>query len=157
MTIPSTITSFVESKNIEFEIVAHRPTQTSLESAHAAHVSGNLVAKGVLLSDRKGYLLAVLPASCELELRELERHLDTPLTLTPEAHLAEAFTDCAYGAVPALGPAYGLRTIVDRTLADAKDVYFEAGDHEELIHVSGDGFRALLSGAEFAQISRRQH
>jgi Ala-tRNA(Pro) deacylase len=35
---------------------------------------------------------------------------------------------------------------MDQALASLANVYFEAGDHEELIHVSGEAFQTLLSG-----------
>jgi Ala-tRNA(Pro) deacylase len=34
------------------------------------------------------------------------------------------------------------------------DVYFEAGDHEDLIHVSAENFQKLMSGAEHASFSK---
>jgi Ala-tRNA(Pro) deacylase len=34
------------------------------------------------------------------------------------------------------------------------DVYFEAGDHEDLIHVSADNFQKLMSNAEHASFSK---
>jgi prolyl-tRNA editing enzyme YbaK/EbsC (Cys-tRNA(Pro) deacylase) len=37
---------------------------------------------------------------------------------------------------------------------DKDDVYFEAGDHEELVHVDRTGFRKLLRGVEFLDISQ---
>jgi Ala-tRNA(Pro) deacylase len=43
-----------------------------------------------------------------------------------------------------MGPAYGLETVVDDVLAEQPDIYFEGGDHEQLIHVSAEAFHALL-------------
>ena len=34
------------------------------------------------------------------------------------------------------------------------DVYFEAGDHEELIHVSADNFQKLMHNAEHASFCK---
>ena len=157
MTIPQTIADFVQQKQIKFTIVNHPKSQTSLESAHSANVNQEKVAKAVLLSDRDEFVLAVLPASHELELTRLENELDTPLMITPEENLVQAFGDCAHGAVPALGAAYGIRTIVDSALADMDEVYFEAGDHTELIHVSGDDFCRLQPKARFVAFSHPRH
>ena len=54
------------------------------------------------------------------------------------------FDDCEPGAVPATGPAYGCATLLDEHLARADDVYFDAGDQEELIDVKGSLFRQAL-------------
>ena len=83
--------------------------------------------------------------------------MNMPVSLVSEERLTEAFADCAPGAVPALGAAYGLRSIVDLSMACASDVYFEAGDHEDLIHVSGEDYRKLiLDDAQFAEVSRHK-
>ncbi len=157
MPIPSTITKYCNAKHVHFSVVTHPPSQSSLESAHGAHVSGEKVAKGVLLNGQKGYLLAVLPASHELRMDRVEHYMNMPVSLAPESKLTEVFSDCAPGAVPVLGTAYGLRSIVDLTLAYATDVYFEAGDHEELLHVSGEDFRKLIrDNAQFAEISKHR-
>jgi Ala-tRNA(Pro) deacylase len=56
----------------------------------------------------------------------------------------ECFPDCDAGAVPALGPAYGLDTIWDDGLLERSDLYFDAGDHEPLLHVSTTDFAGML-------------
>jgi len=37
-----------------------------------------------------------------------------------------------------------METLVDDALAEQSDIYFEAGDHEQLIHVSAETFQTLL-------------
>ena len=69
------------------------------------------------------------------------------LGLAAESELGNLFFDCEIGALPALGPAYGVETVVDDALAEQPDIYFEAGDHEQLIHVSAETFQALLGDA----------
>jgi Ala-tRNA(Pro) deacylase len=34
--------------------------------------------------------------------------------------------------------------VVDDAIAEQPDIFFEAGDHEQLIHVSAETFQALL-------------
>jgi Ala-tRNA(Pro) deacylase len=41
-----------------------------------------------------------------------------------------------------------LRTLLDTKLRDAPEVYFEAGDHESLVKVSGETFRSLMADAD---------
>jgi Ala-tRNA(Pro) deacylase len=53
-----------------------------------------------------------------------------------------------------LGQAYGLMVLVDETLLDQDEIYFEAGDHTELVHVSGQDFEALMVHAGHGQFSR---
>jgi Ala-tRNA(Pro) deacylase len=55
--------------------------------------------------------------------------------------------------VPALGAAYGMETLLDDSLAAQDDVYIEGGDHESLIHLSGESFRTLLGQARHGDFS----
>ena len=70
--------------------------------------------------------------------------------------MAKGFNDCDPGAVPPIGEACGIKTIWDPTtsLGQLVDIYFEAGDHNHLIHVSGEQFHALMASAERGQFSQ---
>ena len=39
--------------------------------------------------------------------------------------------------MPPVGPAYGVLTVVDDSLPRDGDLYFEAGDSEDLVHMTG--------------------
>ncbi|MEJ2514057.1 MAG: YbaK/EbsC family protein [Gammaproteobacteria bacterium] len=157
MTIPSTVRSFLEDKQVPFDRTVHTPSITADEAAEAAHVSGDKVAKAVVLRDEAGVLLAVLPASHVLHVLELGKLMGRDLRLAEEGEFRSLFPDCEPGAVPAVGPAYGLETVVSDALADADEIWFEAGDHVTLLHVSGEDFRRLLSGATLAGMSSHRH
>ena len=85
-------------------------------------------------------MLAVLPASRHIQFEELRRLLGSEVDMANEEQVETLFLDCEPGAVPALGAAYGLNVVVDDTLAQQPDVYFEGGDHASLVHVSGGEF-----------------
>ena len=68
MTIAPTLAARLEQAGIQPEIVTHPHTPSASRTAQASHVSGDRVAKAVLLKDETGYLLAVLPASHHLNL-----------------------------------------------------------------------------------------
>jgi Ala-tRNA(Pro) deacylase len=143
----------LNSEGVDYEVVSHAPTASSAFTAAAAHVPGDQLAKSVLLEDEKGYLMAVVPASCRLELGALHRMLDRPLGLATEAEVSELFWDCAAGAIPALAGAYGIEAVYDDRLLAQSEVYIEAGDHEALVHLSGEQFRHLTAAAMHAPIS----
>ena len=71
------------------------------------------------------------------ELDELRRLLGNEVDIANEEQVETLFIDCEPGAVPALGAAYGLKVIVDDSFAQQPDIYFEGGDHTNLVHVSG--------------------
>jgi Ala-tRNA(Pro) deacylase len=144
MAIACTVSNYLAEHDVAYDVLTHPHTATSGESAQAAHVPGTRLAKSVVLEDDSGYLMVVLSSNRKVNLGELHRQLNRNLGLATEGELGKLFKDCEIGALPAVGPAYGLETVVDDTLAEQADIYFEAGDHEQLIHVSAETFQALL-------------
>lgn len=144
MTIAATIADCLAAQDVDYDVLTHPHTATSGESAQAAHVPGSRLAKSVILEDEHGFLMVVLPSSRKLNLQELHRQLNRNLALATEHEFGKLFADCEIGALPPLGPAYGVETVIDDALAEQPDIFFEAGDHEQLIHVSTETFEALL-------------
>jgi hypothetical protein len=79
--------------------------------------------------------------------------LQQPVTLATEDEAAALFPDCDPGAVPPIGTAYGLGSLVDESLDGKPEIYFEGGDHQTLVHVSGDAFRKLMENVPHGRIS----
>lgn len=144
MAIAMTFKQYLDQRGVPYEVVSHPRTYSSMRTAEAAHVPGHRLAKSVILEDDKGYVMAVVPSNRQLRLRSVSDRLHRELRLASEPEIGTLFKDCDVGAIPPVGPAYGLETLVDDTLAREPDVYLEAGDHEELIHVSHDVFIDLL-------------
>jgi Ala-tRNA(Pro) deacylase len=153
MAIATTIREYLESRNVKYELVAHPHTDSAMRAAEAAHVPGDKVAKPVLLGDDHSYLLAVIPATHRLDLDRLNQVMARSLEMLPEDEIETTFSDCERGAIPAVGEPYGVDVVVDPSLIHQPDVYFESGDHEHLVHIDGDAFRALLEHAPRAQVS----
>ena len=144
MTIALTVSQYLAEHDVPYDVLTHAHTATSGESAEASHVPGSRLAKSVVLEDEQGYLMVVLPASRHVDLGELHRQLNRDLGLATESELGTLFADCEIGALPAIGPAYGMETLIDDAIAEQPDIYFEAGDHEQLIHVSAEAFETLM-------------
>ncbi len=155
MGVPDTITTFLRAHDVSFQVVEHATTACSAETAEAAHVPGDLLAKAIVVCDGERYLVAVIPATRRLDTDALADLVQRRLGLAAEEDFALLFRDCRPGAVPPIGEAYGLVTIVDDAIANAPDVYLEAGDHEHLIHMTRGSFTALTVHAEHGRISAR--
>lgn len=156
MSIASTVDYALTLTDVDFSILRHQPSATSAETAHKANVAESQLAKAVALRDELGPLLAVMPANRRLDLERLREQLRRPsLRFMSEEELSAVFFDCEEGAVPPVGPDYRVPTVVDKALMTKDDIYFEAGDHEELVHVDRTGFRKLLRGVEFLDFSHR--
>ena len=146
MAVAETIQRFLEQHSVEYDLVSHPHTGSSHGTAEAAHVSEDHIAKAVIVKDAAGYAMVVVPASNWVEVEHLRKELNRDFHLATEDELAKLFNDCEAGAVPPLGPAYGIETFLDEALTSLANVYFEAGDHEQLVHTAGEAFRTLLGG-----------
>lgn len=153
MAIAYTVEKYLNMHDIPYDVIKHPHTQTSLKTAYAAQIEGDCLAKAVLLEDDDGYIMAVLPATHHVKLGMLRHQMGRQVRMASEREVSDLFQDCERGAIPALGQAYGIETILDDSLMEHRDIYFEAGDHEELIHMSCEQFEEAMSSAMHGQFS----
>jgi Ala-tRNA(Pro) deacylase len=154
MAVAITVKQFLSNRNVSYETLFHDRTETALESASVAHIPAESLAKAVLLTSSSGeFLLAVLPATHHLEMDRISQYLGIDVYLASEDDMAELFTDCAVGAIPPAGKAYGLKTVWDDSLSNIDDIYFEGGDHNTLVHVNKDAFLRIMSDSEHTVLS----
>ncbi len=152
MAIAISVQQYLNNNGIKYDSIKHQRTGSSSESARASLVPGENLAKGVVLRNQEGYLLTVLPSSQMADLNKVGGLLHRPVALALEEEINALFPDCEDGAVPPIGAAYSMQTIVDESLDLVDDVYFEAGDHRTLIHLSGTQFHKLMRKSPHASI-----
>lgn len=153
MAISICLKEYLDTCGVHYDIVAHRQTRTSAQTAHEAHIPGDQLAKTVILEDENGYFMAVVPSTHRVDLGSLHHKLHRQVGLATENDLKDLFSDCVLGAIPPVGSAYGIPSYVDVSLDDETDVYFEGGDHEALVHMSGREFRELTRSAQHGRFS----
>ena len=153
MTIARRLKWFLDAQGVDYEVLPHAPSATSEETAVRAAIPAGWLAKPVLLEDEDGYLMAIVPASHRIDLGALSDQLHRDLELASERELRALFHDCAPGAMPPMGPPYRVPTVYDEALVELDDVYFEAGDHEDVVHMKATSFLGLLRGARHGRFS----
>lgn len=153
MAISLTLLEYLEWEGVDYELVPHPFIAGSMQTAQQAHVSGEQLAKCVVLEDGSGYLMTVLPATHHIDMDKLKEITDRDLHLATEKEISDLFDDCSKGAIPPLPEAFGYRGLMDRSLNECNDIYLEAGDHTELVHLSGDDFKYLMANTDKANFS----
>jgi len=153
MAIATTLSGYLDSRGAVYSVLKHRHTASSLETAEAADVPGDQLAKPVVLHDDRGYVMAVIPATHKARLGVISRLMDRELGMAREEELKTLFGDCELGAVPVVGDAYDVEMVWDDSLTTIPDVYFESGDHEILIHMQSEDFKQLMKDVPHGQIS----
>lgn len=152
MTIAPTLQRHLD-RNVTYEVVTHDPTMSSSRTAEACHVSGERLAKAIVLRRSGSYMLAVLPASRRVSLADLKLQVGDGIDLATEDEIRWLFPDCALGAVPPVGECYDLEVIVDDSIGEQPDVYLEGGDHTTLVHLDRAQFARLMRAASHGRFS----
>ena len=152
MSIATTVGDALAFEEIDFKILRHA---AAADAARPAEISPERLVKAVLLKDSHGYLLTVLQATRILDNEVLRTELHRHLTVAEDEDLDDLFCDCVVGSVPPIGPWYRVPTVVDSSLREQPDLYFEAGDDDSLVRVTETGFERLLEGAEYLAFSRQ--
>lgn len=148
MAIALTLQEFLDWENVDYTVLQHPYTISSLGTAEAAHIPPEQLAKSVVLCDEYGFIMVVVPASHNINLDRMRMLYGRQFQLANEAEIADLFYDCEDCAVPALGEAYGFDVLVDEELEQYSDIYIEGGDHRALIHIPGNTFHQLMADAE---------
>ena len=142
------IAQFLTERNVAFDLIPHRETHDAQRMAATIHVSGNQVAKTVLLRANGGftYIVAVLPAPTNVDLQCVAEMLGgSRIQLATENEISQHCPDCELGALPPFGSQYGMKTVVDESFGEDDVIVFEGNTHHEAIR---------MSFADFCQIER---
>ena len=137
--------AFLDENNVKYVTIKHSSAYTAQEIAASAHVSGKEFAKTVIIKIDGKMVMAVLPASYQLNFKLLHEIFGTQqVTLATEAEFKYAFPDCEVGAMPPFGNLYDMEVFVAESLAEDENIAFNAGNHTEMIKLRYADFEHLV-------------
>lgn len=138
------IQDYLKQHRARFELHEHSPAYTAQEVAAQEHVSGNQLAKVVVVKADKEFAMCVLPASYKLDMEKVATALDArKVRLADEGELAKLFPDTEVGAEPPFGDLYNLSTLVDNHLTEEDEITFQGGSHRQAIRMKYTDYAAL--------------
>ncbi len=137
------VPEFLNEHRVPYEMIVHPPAYTSQKRARCLHVPGKQLAKCVLLARSRDFLLAVLPATRQVDLERLSITLEQPVRLATDLEVAEVFRDCEWGVLMPFGTLYGLATLLDESFEPDSIMVFEAHFHAMTIRMSCRDFERL--------------
>ncbi|HYP69385.1 MAG TPA: YbaK/EbsC family protein [Variovorax sp.] len=155
MSIAAQLSDYLTRQGARYEVRMHEHSRTSAETARCANLPASQLAKSVILEDETGCVMAVVPADRIVMLGEFARLLGrNKLRLAQEERVAQLFEGCEPGAIPAIGMAWGIPTIVDDELESNEVVYVEGGDHERVLRMTHEQFHELMRAQPHGNFSR---
>ena len=142
----SKLRTFLDSHHIKYLVISHSLAYTAQGVAALAHVSGKQLAKTVIVKIDGVLAMAVLPASCHVDMNQLQKLTGAQaVELASEREFKDAFPDCETGAMPPFGNLYDMAVYADTSLADHEEITFSAGTHRELVRMKWDDMLRLVS------------
>lgn len=157
MAIAMSLQKYLDGRGVPYEVMPHMRSTRSTTTARATGIAAEDLAKGVLMKYANGYILAIVPASRQVSLDEVGAMFEREVALATENEVAAVFKDCETGAIPPIATAYGVEAVIDESLDEARDIYFEGGDHRTLVHLKGRDFTELMAEVPHAHISSPHH
>lgn len=143
--VPSSITQYLREHGVDYSVIHHHAAYTALREAAAAHVPGSEWAKAVACMADEQPALAVVPADHVVDMHRLRNVIGAmQLRLATEPEIAAMYQECEPGAMPPLGPLYGLRVFVDLSLASSAEITFNAGSRCDAIRMRYRDFEELV-------------
>ncbi len=144
MPMTHNLRAFLKENHVSYKAFIHMSSFTAQQLAHSKHMTGEKVAKVVLLKSGSGYVMAVLPACYKVNFSSLKTILgDQELRLATEAEIRKLFPDCEIGTMPPFGNLYHLKVYVDESLTRQETIAFPAGTHMDAIELKYEDFAKL--------------
>jgi Ala-tRNA(Pro) deacylase len=157
MTCKDRLEAHLRDNQVPYQTQHHPTAFTAQAVAESAHISGQLLAKVVMVVADGQMVMLVLPAAHRVDVAHTAAVLDArEVRLAEESELAATFVDCEVGAMPPFGNLYGLPVYVDQTLAADETIFFQAGTHTDTMSLTFADFERLVKPnvADFARHAR---
>jgi Ala-tRNA(Pro) deacylase len=141
----NSLRQYLDQKEIRYVVISHSLAYTAQGVAHASHISGQEIAKTVIVKVDGCLAMVVISASRLVDLRRLKEMTGSrQVELASETDFQNAFADCETGAMPPFGNLYDVPVYFDQDLTWDEEIAFNAGTHRELIKMRLEDYLRLV-------------
>ena len=155
MNLPDTVRTYLDRQQLSYRLIPYPPNEALGQAAEKLDIPVRRIARTVLLKDATGPVMAILPYShildfsllCQLRECELE-----PLHGIETIRFFQA-RGCKGSSRPPLPAAFGIPALVDTSLVDDSEIYFEGGSGDCFVRMRGNDFGRLLAQARWGQFA----
>jgi len=101
MSVAAKLKQYLDDNRVAYDVLSRARTYTAQDTAEAAHVAGNEVAKSVVVKADDRFVLVVVPAPRKGGLERLNEILDARnVRIAEESEFTSLFPGCEVGAMP---------------------------------------------------------
>lgn len=155
--IPKPIQKHLENMEVDAEAIVHRTVYTAYDLAQTTGANIESIAKTLLLKvepyvgvNKSKYVIAVLPASHNLDLKKLQKALKVKKLSIPKEQVMTKLYKVKAGALTAFGPVHGdTPVVIDKALMKSKKIIARSGSFTESLLMKAKDF-AKATGGELA-------
>jgi Ala-tRNA(Pro) deacylase len=141
----SKLTKFLDDNGVKYVITRHSIAYTAQQIAESAHISGNEIAKTVIVKLDNTLAMAVLRGTDKVDVDLLRSAAGaSKAELALESQFQGVFPGVDVGAMPPFGNLYDMAVYVDEGLTRDRRIAFNAGTHSELIQLDYADFERLV-------------
>lgn len=136
---------FLDANFVEYVVISHSVAYTAQGIAALTHIPGQELAKTVMVKFNHQLAMAVVPASCHVDLSLLRQFAGVKgAALAMEAEFKDRFPDCELGSMPPFGNLYDMPVFADMSLTKDQEIAFNAGSHRELVKMAWADYARLV-------------
>lgn len=154
MIIAASIKKLLENSKYPYRVLNHKRVTNLKNAANLLKIDLREVLEVQVLTDNSGMVMVVHPHNRKLDLALLQQAIRRKLTILPSINVNRIFNDCEAGSWPAVGHAYNLEIILDKSIQQLDTVYFASGSHTSILQMSKAAFLQLNSRSKSLHLTQ---
>ncbi|PIS05431.1 MAG: hypothetical protein COT81_01470 [Candidatus Buchananbacteria bacterium CG10_big_fil_rev_8_21_14_0_10_42_9] len=143
------LVKYLDAKAVKYEPIVHKTVYTAYDTAKTLKKELSQIAKSLLVSADKAYVIVVLPASMRLDMAKLKKAIGAKKISIPKESVVVKILKLKKAPVDAFGGMRKLQVVVDKSLAKSKEAIFNAGTFTDSVAMKVKDF----IGAEEATVA----
>lgn len=147
------IIRLLDEAHLAYEKLEHEPVFTSEEAAAVRGARMSQAAKSLLFKTKEGeFILVVLPGDKRVDSRAMKDYLGTKSIRFATPEEVEEQMGCKIGSCYPFGVIADLRTLVDKSLGENEEIFFNPARHDVSIKMPYKDYEKLAQG-EIVQVA----
>ena len=140
MAIAAGLKKLFNKHKVDYQLLYYKETTSLYRAASYLNVPASSFVKSLVLHDKIGYVLVVLPLNAKIDYLKLKQKLNRNLHVLPDVKAKKIFHDCNANNFPPFGKPYKIDVIVDYAVKKIDKVCFSAGSDSSVVEMKISDF-----------------
>lgn len=131
-----------------YQLLYCKRTRSLYQVSKYLDIPTKQIIKSVVVHDKYGYALVVLPLESQIDFSKLNRKTKRNFLLTPDVKSSRLFFDCEPGCIVPFGTPYKLDMYIDTSVTKNQNIFFNPGCFNVILELSMSDFLYVNSKAK---------